>query len=527
MTPAAQYIRMSTDKQDLSPAIQQEAIQSYAEANDLEIVARYKDEGRSGLNLANRPGLKQLLDDVVNGPNFQVVLVFDVSRWGRFQNPDASAYYDYQCGLHGVQVIYVAETFGAELSPMSALVKSMKRVMAAEYSRDLAWKCRAGQQRVLTMGFEMGQLPCIGYRRHSISADGTRRVPLEVGQRKFAFTDRIEWALAPAGEVALVERIFELYATTRCSIRGLARIGVDEGWSNSRGEPISYGMVKSLLRCETFIGNFLWGRSHPQASNRIATGALSRFVGGVPRIVDDSTWALVQAKLSGTGAVPRSRSTLLAELGRAVRRNPHLTSSDLATQSCAHVGTYKRHFGTWTNALHLAGADPALIARNVADRARDKRKRSRAVGNLLAEALRTCGVPAEFNGRYDMLLLTGMDVSVRLIWQKLRGANRLLWCVDRQASKMNTPNMVVVRMNEDETARDFFLVARKDLGSVFPRWLAPDIPAALGSRWCPSVANLAERLGGLCGVAASVPRQLVGFDLNGFSRRPSVQAESR
>src|SRR4051794_6463423 len=95
MINAAQYIRMSTDKQDLSPAIQEEAIKSYAAANGLEIVSSYKDERRSGVHLANRPGLSQLIKDVTNGCAFRVVLVYDVSRWGRFQNTDASAYYDY------------------------------------------------------------------------------------------------------------------------------------------------------------------------------------------------------------------------------------------------------------------------------------------------------------------------------------------------------------------------------------------------------------------------------------------------
>jgi DNA invertase Pin-like site-specific DNA recombinase len=38
---AAQYIRMSTDKQDLSPSVQKEAIAAYAAAREMEIVASY------------------------------------------------------------------------------------------------------------------------------------------------------------------------------------------------------------------------------------------------------------------------------------------------------------------------------------------------------------------------------------------------------------------------------------------------------------------------------------------------------
>jgi DNA invertase Pin-like site-specific DNA recombinase len=89
---AAQYIRMSTDRQDLSPTTQREAIAAYAAARNLEIVATYEDEGRSGIHLKNRPALLRLLSDVTTAKQFSTVLVYDVSRWGRFQDTDAAAY---------------------------------------------------------------------------------------------------------------------------------------------------------------------------------------------------------------------------------------------------------------------------------------------------------------------------------------------------------------------------------------------------------------------------------------------------
>lgn len=87
----------------------------------------------------------RLLWDVTESTRFSAVLVYDVSRWGRFQNTDAAAYYEYHCRLHEVEVIYVTELFGAEVNPITALLKSMKRAMAAEYSRDLSNKSRGGQ----------------------------------------------------------------------------------------------------------------------------------------------------------------------------------------------------------------------------------------------------------------------------------------------------------------------------------------------------------------------------------------------
>lgn len=142
---AVQYIRMSTDNQDLSPEMQASAMAAYAAKHAIEIAQTYLDAGRSGLTLQKRPAMRRLLLDVTNPERtFSTILVYDVSRWGRFQDTDASAYYEYHCRLHGCQVHYVQEPFGNPDSPLAALFKGMKRAMAAEFSRELAIKTRAG-----------------------------------------------------------------------------------------------------------------------------------------------------------------------------------------------------------------------------------------------------------------------------------------------------------------------------------------------------------------------------------------------
>jgi len=101
---AAQYLRMSTDHQTYSIDNQRDAIRDYAEIMGYDIVATYEDAGRSGLNLGGRPGLQRLLADVESGrADFETVVVYDVSRWGRFQNIDESAVYEYRCQMAGVR----------------------------------------------------------------------------------------------------------------------------------------------------------------------------------------------------------------------------------------------------------------------------------------------------------------------------------------------------------------------------------------------------------------------------------------
>src|SRR5437762_2256888 len=95
---AAEYVRMSTEHQQYSIADQQTAIREYAELHGYQIVRTYRDQAKSGLDLVHRAGLKQLLHDVESvQTDFDAILVYDVSRWGRFQDTDEAAHYEFQC----------------------------------------------------------------------------------------------------------------------------------------------------------------------------------------------------------------------------------------------------------------------------------------------------------------------------------------------------------------------------------------------------------------------------------------------
>ena len=122
--PAAQYVRMSTEDQQYSIANQQAAIQLYAESHGYVVVSTYADAGRSGVALRRREGLRQLLQDVVSGEaKFKLVLVYDVSRWGRFQDTDEAAHYEFLCKSAGVPVHYCAEQFTNDDALTTSIMK--------------------------------------------------------------------------------------------------------------------------------------------------------------------------------------------------------------------------------------------------------------------------------------------------------------------------------------------------------------------------------------------------------------------
>lgn len=91
---AAEYVRMSTEHQKYSTDNQSAEIRSYAERRGFEIVRSYADEGKSGLRIDGRDAFQRLLADIKGGTaDFEAILVYDFSRWGRFQDPNEAAHF--------------------------------------------------------------------------------------------------------------------------------------------------------------------------------------------------------------------------------------------------------------------------------------------------------------------------------------------------------------------------------------------------------------------------------------------------
>jgi DNA invertase Pin-like site-specific DNA recombinase len=138
-------------------------------------------------------------------------LVYDISRWGRFQDADESAYYEYICKRAGISVEYCAEQFENDGSPVSTIVKGVKRAMAGEYSRELSQKVFAGQCRLIELGYRQGGPPGFGLRRMLIDETGRKKGILARGEHKSIQTDRVTLVPGPDDEIAIVDQIFHSF----------------------------------------------------------------------------------------------------------------------------------------------------------------------------------------------------------------------------------------------------------------------------------------------------------------------------
>jgi len=280
LVPAAQYLRMSTDHQQYSLDNQADAIALYAANHDFQIVKTYSDAARSGLRLQNRPGLKQLLKDVVAGTSeFRAILVYDVSRWGRFQDVDEAAHYEYLCKAAGIPILYCAETFANDNSTSGLILKALKRTMAGEYSRELSAKVKAGLLRLAKMGYKQGGFPPYGMRRLLLDVHGNPKQVLADGERKSLTTERVILVPGPLHEVRIVQRIFREYVDEKRSLTYIAKRLNDEGVPFVQGGKWTTNTVSHALERPQYMGTHVWGRT-------------TAFLSGPAKKVGCESWAI-------------------------------------------------------------------------------------------------------------------------------------------------------------------------------------------------------------------------------------------
>jgi DNA invertase Pin-like site-specific DNA recombinase len=255
LTRAVAYVRMSRESQEYSPINQMTLINKYASDHDMQIVKTYSDEGISGLRIENRPGLRALLTDVVGGnPDFSKLLVYDVSRWGRFQDIDESGHYEFMCRRAGVEVIYCAELFGADNSLISMFGKMLKRGAAAEFSRELSVRIFRAKCHLAGRGFLMGGTPPFGMRTVLVDSNGKRIYGPISADRKVYSDFRLSLVPGPVREVRVVREIFRRYVELRESGAHITRFLNASGTPTMKGVKWHQTGVNRILENEKYAG---------------------------------------------------------------------------------------------------------------------------------------------------------------------------------------------------------------------------------------------------------------------------------
>ncbi|MBL3548131.1 recombinase family protein [Chryseobacterium sp. KMC2] len=263
----AYYRHSAEDKQENSVAIQRNHVERFALEHNIAIIHEEIDEGVSGL-LANRPGFERLFDNWIknfNAPHFEYVLVYDVSRWGRFQDQDQAGHYVYLCKKHGKEVVYVSRGFVDVSNQLfSSLEISIQRYMAAEYSRQLSEKVFHGCVKVSQQGYSAGGTAVYGMARQLLDVNKKPIRILKAREHKQIANERVSFTPKNDDTTETVRKIFYLFVNERLTIPEIASYLNQRRIFSSNNKHWDKSKIIKILTDETYIGtriyNKTWGR---------------------------------------------------------------------------------------------------------------------------------------------------------------------------------------------------------------------------------------------------------------------------
>lgn len=466
---AAEYVRMSTDHQKYSTENQADAIRHYAAARGIEIVRTYADAGKSGLRIDGRDALKQLIDDVQAGTtDFTMVLVYDVSRWGRFQDADESAYYEYICKRAGIAVEYCAEQFENDGSPVSTIVKGVKRAMAGEYSRELSTKVFAGQGRLIEKGYRQGGPAGFGLRRTLVDEHGNAKATLARGEHKSIQTDRVILTPGPEKEVAIVREVYRAFVHDKRGEQDIADDLNRRGIPTDLGRPWTRGTIHQLLINEKYAGDNVWNRrSFKLKKKRVRNDpdmwirAQGAFEAIVERDIFEAARAIINAR-----SFRLSDDEMLSALHRLYEREGLL--SGIIIDECDGMpssSAYSSRFGSLLRAYSLVGFRPDRDYRYV-EINRFLRDLHPDVLDKVLDGFRDMGSEIRQEDETDRIIVNDeFSVSVVIVRCTSTPTGLLRWKL-RFDTTLCTDITIVVRMDSvNRTPLDYYLFPRIDIAS--------------------------------------------------------------
>ena len=459
---AVAYLRMSTKHQQYSTENQIAVIERYAVDHDVEIVATYSDDARSGLQLENRPGMRRMLEDAKRKDSgFDMILVYDVTRWGRFQNPDQAASLEYACQEAKVEVHYCMEQFVNDGSPVSTIVKAVKRTMAAEYSRELSNKVFAGQCRLIKLGFRQGGIAGYGLRRMRVDRNGTPQGILARGEHKSLQTDRVILVPGPDDEVENVRWMYRQFVDDGRLEGEIAALLDERGMKTDLDRPWTRGTVHQVLTNEKYIGNNIYNRHSYKLKETHVNNPPEKWVRA-----DEAFEAIVDPQLFFTaqGMIRErnrrfSNDEMLDRLKQLLQRQGFLSGVVIdEAENMPSSGTYSSRFGSLVRAYSLVGFTPNRDYRYIAINQELRERHTEVVAQAIAEIERIGGAVSR-NPATDLLTVNGeftASIAIARCKHTQAGSKRWKICLDTGLAPDVT---IAVRMDgTNEAVLDYYLL---------------------------------------------------------------------
>jgi len=366
----AYYRHSAQDRQENSVEIQQDQVRKFAEDNGIQIIEEFVDRGKTGLVTEGREAFQRMLHNIEIGKyHIEYVLVLDVSRWGRYQNLDISAYYTGLCAMHGKPVIYTTMGIPPENDLMHALRVNIERYQAANYSRELSMKVFKGCAKIASQGFRAGGMPPYAFNRILLDEKRNPVQTLDPGQRKSIQNQRVTLSPGRPEEIEVITRIFAAFVQKNKTPKQIAAILNGEGIQSPGESHWTAQSVRGILSNELYIGTMVYNRTTQRLKSPSHNNPKTEWIraeNAFPAIINRTVFETAQSiiqKAEEDRARRYSNKDMLERLQTLYTRYGTIRRSLIAGEKeMVSPATYAKHFGT------LIAAHQTLFADVIADR---------------------------------------------------------------------------------------------------------------------------------------------------------------
>ncbi len=354
---AVMYSRHSAeDKQEFSIPLQEEEGKKFADKFNIKIIKFFRDAGKSGLKAENRPDFLKLYE-YAKTHKFDYVLVFDATRWGRFQDTDEAAYYEMLFKREGKRIIYIERGFIEDENPLLAsLTKSIDRYMAADYSRKLSEKVSLGSKKIASLGFSVGGKAPYGLKRMLLNSHKQPVRILNDGERKSIDNERVTFTPGDKKEIEIIKRIFHQFTEEKLLKKEIAQLLNKEGIKSPKGKLWDTGKVHDILNNENYIGTKIYNKRTQKLKTPSRKNPRDEWIkveNAFEAIILKELFFRVQEKL-GQLKVHYTQEELISELKKIYREYKRITSLLInewkESKNTACASTYTRRFVSLYNA---------------------------------------------------------------------------------------------------------------------------------------------------------------------------------
>lgn len=362
----AYYRHSAQDRQENSVEIQQDQVRKFAADNSIEIIQEFIDRGKTGLVTEGREAFQTMLRDYIQSGahEFDYVLVLDVSRWGRYQNTDISAYYTGLCAMHGKHVVYTSIGFTPENDLMHALRINIERYQAANYSRELSTKVFKGCAKIASQGFRAGGMPPYAFHRLLLDEQRQPVQVLDPGQRKSIQNQRVTLTPGCPEEIAVIKRIFRAFVHQKKSPKQIAATLNGDKIPSPGDSQWTAQAVQSILSNELYAGTMVYNKTtqrlkSPSRSNPRTewVRAENAFPAIIERTVFDHAQTIIR-KLEEERLIRYSNKDMLERLTTLYTHYGTVRASLIAADTAmVSPATYTHHFGSLLTAYQNLFAD--------------------------------------------------------------------------------------------------------------------------------------------------------------------------